>query len=143
MELAHPLQFVRSFKKNKEPKAIIAVFHHGSVEPPYELVTLKNLEEYLEQVLGETVPKSFKNELWRATIANVVYQYLRNPAVHGAGVSGALGFGQTTYGGKEMPILDFERLINCAANIIREARRRSETTGQWFGNDEIVKGPKK
>ena len=79
-------------------------------------------------------------ELWRATIANVVYQHLRNAAMHGFGTSAGIVLSQTTWNGQPVPILGLSELKRCARGLIAEARHRSEANWQWFGDDAIVRG---
>ena len=75
-----------------------------------------------------------KNELWRGTLASIVYSWIRNPAVHGFGCLG-VSFSNTTFQGHPVPAIGFQMLRNCLTRIARVARDRSLSTGKWFGHD--------
>jgi len=141
MELAHPLQAVRAFEVMNEPwKTLAGRLEVAFQGPPHELVPTSTLETELAKHLSASELTQLKPELWRITIANVVYQRLRNPAIHGFGPSGAIIFSQTTWKGQPAPDVGLPSLKFCALGLIDEARKRSEANGEWFGNDAIVRG---
>ena len=141
MALAHPLQAARAFAAMKPPWKVLAeriacAFPRLS----HEVVPIPTFEQALAVHITTAELAQLKPELWRATIANVVYQHLRNPAIHGFGTSGGIILSETTWNRQPLPILGFATLRNCARGLIAEARRRSEANGQWFGDDAIVRG---
>jgi hypothetical protein len=141
MGLAHPLEAVHAFGSMKAPWQIIAEkIDHTSPGPPYELLPLTTFVDMLVGVLTSTELKQLKQEMWRATMANVVYQSLRNPSVHAFGASSGIWLSQTTYEGASVPPVGFHQLLRCVRGLVNEARRRSEANWQWFGNDAIVNG---
>ncbi len=138
MQLAHPLQAVRSFGSMNEPwKTLAGRLEAAFQGPPYELVPILTLENELAKHFSGS---ELKAELWRTTIANVVYRRLRNPAIHGFGPSGGIIFSETKWKGQPVPEVGLPSLKDCALGLINEARNRSVANGQWFGNDAIVHG---
>jgi hypothetical protein len=138
MGLCHPLQAARAFTQVKQLEILgrqVATVFPG---PSHELMDLPTFEAQMKREIPQFDRSQFRKHAWRATLANVAYQRLRIPAIHGSGVSGALEFSQTTYNGDPVPILDLRALKNCVSALIAEARRRSEANGQWFGNDASV-----
>ena len=138
MALAHPLHAMRSFRRMKAPwpdlaDRIEAVF----ANPPYELLPTTAFVDTLG--LAGTEIEQVRREIWRTTIANLVYQHLRNASVHAFGGGSGIWLSQTTHLGLPVPPVRFEQLLRCLRGLVVEARRRSEGTGQWFGNDAIVK----
>ena len=135
MGLVHPSQAICVFSQMKSPwKTLAERIAHAFPGPVCELLPVS----HFEQVLGLTPTE--RAEVWRATIANIVYQHLRNPSVHGFRGSGGIILSQTTYQGQPVPIIGFPQLKSCAWGLVAEARRRSEANGEWFGNDATVQG---
>ena len=140
MGLAHPFQAVHAFGSMKASwKAIAEQIDHTFPRPPYELLPVTTFLDMLVDVLTSAELKQLRQEVWRATIANVVYQSLRNPSVHAFGASSGIWLSQTTYQGSSVPPVGFHQLLRCVRGLVNEAHRRSETNWQWFGNDAIVK----
>jgi hypothetical protein len=140
MELAHPLQAIRAFSQMQSPwKALAERISHVFPGPVYDLLPIPLLEQALAHHLTPAELVQLRPEVWRATIANVVYQHLRNPSVHGFGTGSGIILSQTTYNGQPVPILGLPQLRNCAWGLVAEARRRSEANWEWFGDDAIVR----
>ena len=138
MALAHPLQAMRAFRRMKAPWPDLAdriqpVF----ANPPYELLPTPAFVEALG--IARTEIEQVRREAWRTTIANLVYQHLRNTSVHAFGGGSGIWLSQTTHQGLPVSPVRFQQLLRCVRGLVAEARRRSEDTGQWFGNDAIVK----
>jgi hypothetical protein len=143
MAFAHPLQAKRAFEELKSLKTIAAKIDAVFPGPSYELLTMLEFEQAVAEHLTSAEIERLNPHLWRAAIANVAYQHLRNPAVHGFGTSDGLLLTKTSISGDQpIPILGFSVLHGCAFGLAKEARRRSEANGQWFGNDAIVHGTK-
>ena len=139
MRLAHPLQAIRAFSQMKALwKTLAERITHAFPRPVHELLPILLFEQELAHHLTATELAQLRSEGWRATIANIVYQHLRNPSVHGFSASGGISLSQTTYHGQPVPILGFPQLRNCARGVVAEARRRSEANWEWFGNGAIV-----
>ena len=141
MALAHPLQAARAFGEMKTPWKALAERIAGAFPgPSHEVVPIPTFEQALAEHVTTAELAQLKPELWRATIANVAYQHLRNPAIHAFGTGGGIILSKTTWNGQPISILGFAILRNCARGLIAEARRRSDANGQWFGDDAIVRG---
>ncbi len=141
MGLVHPLQAVQSFQRMNGPWPALAervkVAFPG---PPHELLPMATFEERLTPHVTAAQLTGVQREAWRATIAHAAYQHLRNPSVHAFGSSDGIYFSRTTFRGAAVPPLALPQLLGVARGLVGEARRRSETNGQWFGDDRIVKG---
>ncbi|SRR5438093_11844825 len=141
MGLAHPFQAIYSFSQMKSLwKTLAERIIHAFPGPVYELLPVSLFEQVLGHHLTPAELAQLRSEVWRATIANMVYQHLRNPSVHSFRGSGGIILSQTTYQGQPVPIIGLPQLKNCAWGLVAEARRRSEANGEWFGNDAIVHG---
>ena len=110
MGRCHPLQAARAFaqvtKLEMLGKQVATVFPG----PSHELMDLPTFEYQMKREIPQFNRLQFRKHAWRATLANVAYQRLRIPAVHGTGVSGALEFSLTTYKGDPVPFLMCARL---------------------------------
>lgn len=140
MGLVHPLQLFRALDglaATWQPActAVQATFPG----PPYELTAPAGVAAALRTALTVSQVNALDRELWRGTIAAVAYYGMRNPAVHALGASDH-SFSQTTYAGKSAQSLNLLRLQRAARELAVEARRRSEASGEWFGNDAILSG---
>ena len=100
-----------------------------------------------ESELGQEIRKSSLLEpdkqnlilhLWRASMANICYEYIRNPQIHGAGSIG-LSFGETTFDGEKAVRLDFHVLHAALVKILAHIRNISIKTGEWFGRPTHLK----
>ena len=78
------------------------------------------------------------DNLWRGTIANIVYELVRNPEVHGSG-SGGLSFDATEYKGRTGVTLDFKEFYDALKQILQSVRKVSMETGHWYGNPNYLK----
>ncbi|MCH7913945.1 MAG: hypothetical protein IH856_13065 [Deltaproteobacteria bacterium] len=140
MPLAHPLQAIRAFETMKAPwKDLANRIKDAFPGPSYELLTTPAFVGALRSRLTNIELEKLRPEVWRTTIANLTYQHLRNPSVHAFGGSDGIWLSQTTHQGAPVPPIEFQQLLGCVRGLVAEARRRSEETGQWFGNDAMVK----
>ncbi len=78
------------------------------------------------------------SNLWRASMANICYDYIRNAEVHGAG-SGGLSFDESIYEGKKGVKLDFDVLYAALNAILKAVVQDSMQTSQWFGNPNYTR----
>jgi hypothetical protein len=127
MGLVHPLQASRALlrTKNKDWHKIAGTISGIYTTPPYELIDLANFEAVVAKHLGPTEVAHLKDQSWRFTMAQIAYEYLRNDAIHGYGNRLELEFAETTYNGKAVPTLNFQRFKSCLLALIDEALRRS------------------
>ena len=139
MGLVHPLQAIRAFKRLNPFWIGIATQIEGIFPgPEYELQSQDDFLAELASHLSKENLTQVVAEYWRTTIAAIAYYQLRNPSIHSFGAGSDISFSSTTYQGSSVPALDFKRLHSVATNLHSELRRRSEKTGQWFGNDKII-----
>jgi hypothetical protein len=139
LSLVHPLQAVRAYNRmgpfwNKIAARIESAF----AGPNYELQTKNDFLGKLTHILSDGELRSVRGELWRTTTAAIIYFNLRNPSVHSFDAGPDISFSSATYQGNLVPGIDFNRLHGVASKLHAELRSRSETAGQWFGNDEII-----
>jgi hypothetical protein len=141
LALAHPLQATRAFGAMKASwKTLAERIAQAFPGLSHEVLPIQTFEQALADYVTTAELAQLGPELWRATIANVVYQHLRNAAIHGFGISAGIVLSQTTWNGQPVPIIGLSELKSCARGLIAEARRRSEANWQWFGDDAIVHG---
>jgi hypothetical protein len=88
--------------------------------------------------LSEGQKNKFVSNLWRASIANVVYGNIRNPEIHGPG-SGGLDLDNTTYEGKRGIKLNFVTMYPALLSIFAHIMRTSIEKGEWFGRADYHK----
>jgi len=139
MGLVHPLQAVRAFNQMKSFWKEIAIrIEYIFTGSNYELLEQSEFLSQLAPRMSKADLSNVGQELWRTTMAAIAYFRLRNPSIHSFGAGPDVSFTNTTYQGDSVPVLDFNRLFNIALNLHSELRHRSDTTGQWFGNDEII-----
>ena len=140
MPLAHPLQATHAFGSMKTPwRNLASHIQDAFPGPDYELLRTAAFVDTLKSRLTSTDLERLQQEVWRTTIARLVYQHLRNPSVHAFGGSSGIWLSHTTHEGVAVPPIEFHQLLGCARGVVAEARRRTEQTGQWFGNDAVVK----
>ena len=76
--------------------------------------------------------------LWRSSIANIAYDFIRVAEVHGPG-SGGLSFDESIYQGQKGVTLSFEMLYDALQHIHQRVTEASLFTGHWFGNPNYLK----
>ena len=139
--LVYPLALTRAFAAMKEPWKTFATRLEGLFpSPPYSLYSRADFLTHPGLGFTQAEAKLLEAELWRGSIANVVYTRLRNPSVHNFRRAAEVSFDPTTYQGQPVQPITFSRLHDALMRLIAEARRRSMANNQWFGNDAIVKG---
>jgi len=139
--LVHPLNAARIFRDKKPPwKDLAAYIQTLFPGPNYELLTdvefLSRITPcFTSNAIGQ---KQVSNELWQATMASVIYNYFRNPAIHRFCAGPDLSFSATTYRGAPVADIDFDALYSVAQNLHAELIHRSKITGKFCGNDDIL-----
>jgi hypothetical protein len=139
LRLIHPKQLVSALQKLSAGWQLLAgVLEQKFPGPSYELLPLHAFESSVAGPLTPQQLTTLRAELWRGTIAATAYYWLRNPAVHGVGPSPQLTFSNTTVAGSAARPLNLERLTAALTHLLAEARRRSESTNQWYGDDRAL-----
>lgn len=119
-----------------------------SIASTIESITSRNPQALLEEeklaneIRGSSATDSEKTKLisnlWRASIANVLYDCIRNPEVHGLG-SGGLSFDESVYQGKVGVSIDFRVFYDAFRAILLRIREISIKSSEWFGNPDYMK----
>jgi hypothetical protein len=89
----------------------------------------------LETLLEHPELDDVKNELWRGTVAAIVYDRFQISSIHGFRPPDGTTFDNTTYQDESAPVIDVFVLRGCLKAIIKVAREISMQTAQWFGHD--------
>ncbi len=138
--LIHPLAAIRAFETMKgQWKNFATKLRSHFPGPGYSLFEKDDFLTEVTADFSEREAKFLGVELWRGTIASVVYARLRNPSVHSFRRAAEISFDSTTYRGQPARPITFRRLHEALLKIIAEARARSMANDQWFGDDKIVK----
>lgn len=99
-------------------------------------------DDLASEIKGSSLPEPEKIEmisnLWRASMANICYDCIRNAEVHGPG-SGGLSFDETVYDGRRGVKLDFDMLYAALSEILKRVVEASIQTSQWFGNPKYIR----
>lgn len=95
-------------------------------------------QDILKSSLLEPLKQNLISHLWRASMANICYEYIRNPQIHGAGSIG-ITFDETTFDGKAGVRLDFQVLYDALHHLWTHIRETSIQTGEWFGRAGFLK----
>lgn len=74
------------------------------------------------------------NQLWRGTLANLVYSDIRSLLVHRLGARPIL-LSRTTLHSQPIPVLNFTLLYPQLTEILEKVRELSVTANSWFGHD--------
>jgi hypothetical protein len=112
--------------------------------PPDELSILRtapDLETYLARHIGHNYFGKVRNVLWRASIAYVCYEYLRNPFVHRMAGSGGIEIGPP--GSLERVIVGFPTLYAALQAMLTTVRKMSDDEAKFFGHDFPKSKPRK
>ena len=134
MGLYHPLQAARAFARVKKLETLgkqVATIFPG---PSHELMELPSFEARLQREIPQFDRSQFRKHAWRATLANVAYQRLRIPAIHGSGVSGGLEFSQTTYNGDPVPVLD----VRALKTALQHLSLKQDVVQKLTGNGSVM-----
>jgi hypothetical protein len=139
--LVHPLAVIRAFDAMKTVwKDFAKRLRNLFSGPAYFLYPKPDFLTHIASVFTQPEAGLVEAELWRGSIAYVVYTRLRNPSVHNFRMAAEVSFDSTTYQGRPVQPITFQRLHEALLRLIAEARRRSVANNQWFGNDAIIKG---
>jgi hypothetical protein len=96
--------------------------------------------EYFDIVESHLTPGQcgwLKREIYRGTIASIVFTEIRSLNVHWLGSADALSFSKSFYRGHPLPNIDFWILHRALMKVAAYARDLSLHTNKWFGSDSI------
>ena len=118
MAMAHPLQAARALVAAKpQCKALAERIGSAFPGPPYEVLPIPDFEHALAKHVTPDELARLKPYLWQGTIANVVYQHLRTPAIHRFGTGAGIILSQTTYNGQPVSNLGLVELSACLRGL--------------------------
>jgi hypothetical protein len=135
--MIHPLRLLEETKA-KCPSATSTIESITNKEPRALLDEDKLAEEIRHSSLTDCEKVGLISKLWRASIANISYDYIRNAEVHGPG-SGGLSFHESVYKGHVGVTLDFKTFFDALRSILSRVTEMSISSSQWFGNPKYVK----
>jgi hypothetical protein len=136
-EMIHPRELL---ERTQEwlPAAVALVGSLVKRQPGALLSEVELAQHINSSSLAGSDKQSLISNLWRASMANICYEYIRNPQVHGPGSIG-FTFDKTTFAGKGGVRLDFHVLHDALHNIWVHTREISIRTGEWFGRAGYLK----
>jgi hypothetical protein len=124
--------------KAQWPSAVSLIESIVSREPRALLDENKLAENIRSSSLTDREKVKLISNLWRASIANISYDYIRNTEVHGPG-SGGLSFDESAYEGQVGVTLDFKIFFDALCSILSRVTEMSISSSQWFGNPNYIK----
>lgn len=105
---------------------------------PHELLAET---EVSNEIRGSSLRDSEKGDLianlWRASIANILYERIRNRAIHGQGIL-PVTFDETINESHQGLRIDFHVLRDALRNIVVQVKAISVEKGEWFGNPKFM-----
>lgn len=135
--MIHPLRLVEQTKA-RCPSAT-ALIESIVAKKPHELLEEGVLAgEIRVSSLTDCEKVKLVSNLWRSSMANISYDYIRNAEVHGPG-SGGLSFDESIYQGKVGVTLDFQIFYDALRATLLRVKEVSVKTSQWFGNPNYIK----
>ena len=135
--MIHPQRLVERTRA-KFPSAISVIESIVSKEPHALLGEGKLAADLMSSSLTDCEKVKLISDLWRASIADISYSYIRNAEVHGPG-SGGLSLDKSIYQGKVGVTLDFQTFYDALCAILQRIRQISVETSLWFGNPNYMK----
>src|SRR5208337_819113 len=139
LALTHPLQLIRAFDAMNGPWPSRArSLEERYPGPPYSLMSRAEASNAISDTFTCNEVAEIVRELWRGTVAAVVYHWMRNPSVHGFGGSQRISFDETSLEGSPAPSLSLHTLLPPLRAMINEGRERSLKACEWFGDDRII-----
>ena len=131
----HIRQLRESFDKMRSNRAQEALVLLQSL-PTNDLLDLPTRDDFLAQIPSSTDDSLvgwLREQLWRGTLASIVYTRLRVPSVHGLGAPGGISFEDSRIDGSQVSEIDFDVLHKVVERICTAARDLSVRSVQWFG----------
>ena len=98
---------------------------------PDEMFPLDEFLNYVRPQLPAAQVTWLERDVWRGSIAYLVYRRVRVPGVHERGLNYDLSF-VTTFRGDPIPPADFHNLHAALVSLAAHAKQVAETTGRVF-----------
>jgi hypothetical protein len=134
LSLVHPLQMIRAAGKSAALKPggvwqnIESKLQARFPGPTFELLPQADFITQVTPILTSQELGDVRANLWKGTIAGVVYEWIRNPAIHELGSTPTLSFGQTGYHGFPVPSINLDFLVPVLRRMTKTARAKSIAT---------------
>jgi len=123
LPLVHPRQLMIMLNRlGRRSRALAAI--RQAIDPILEGCALVTEDDFLaaaRRYLSVDQHARLAGEIWRGTMASIGYE-LRSVGVHEGGGPSGMSFGDTTYEGREAPMVNYEMLWP-ALNRIHEAAK--------------------
>ena len=135
LELIHPRAIQESLPyKSTSPASKSSL--EGALQklPTNEVLTSGELLVTMQPLVSPEAFEFLKRELWRGSIASIVYSRIRSPGVHRFGRQKNLIFSGTAYNGEPIPEIDFPILRRALDRVIEHAKQVSLSSNSWFGH---------
>lgn len=134
LALIHPRKVKESLPyKSTSPASKAALVGALLTLPTNQTLTADEFLTAMQQLITPDAFEFLKKELWRGSIASIVYSRIRSPGVHTFGPAKSLIFSATTYKDKLLPEVDFPMLRRVLARVIAHAEQVSLSTNRLFG----------
>lgn len=137
-KLIVPISLRRSLPwKSVPPSAKSPIARALNSLKPKEALLPEDFIRRIESLLSCDDLEWLQKELWRGSIAAMVYTNVRGPNVHWLGSAHALIFPDIKFNSEPLPPIDLFTLCRCLANVATHARSVSLRTNKWFGLTEL------
>ena len=130
----HPKQLFEEFDSKRSLRSLAARVATLWGSNDHRLRTLDEALAELGGDLPDTEANCLRIEMWRGTLAHLVYTSIRCQAVHCLGTSPLL-LSETILRGQPVHPLDFDLLHPVIERIREAAAKLSTATNSWFGHD--------
>jgi len=96
-----------------------------------KLILQKVVSDSLLPVINEKQVKWLNDNLFKGTMAAISHERVRSDLVHDISTSN-LTFGETTFGGKPVPDMNYELLYPALMNIFHNLKETSLKSNKWY-----------
>ena len=130
----HPKHLQDAFpKKDSQIQSIVVKIEEKLNNSVGQLYTEEELESLCELHLDNSEIEILKKNLWRGTLAAIVYVFIRSALVHRT-MAPSYHFSNTTFKGEQVAFPDFDLLYFVWGRILSEMKDYSLRTVTWMGS---------
>ena len=97
-----------------------------------QLIDPQELLARLDSSLDETQRSWIQDNIFKGSMAMISYERIRCELVHDIEADSIISFGETTYKGNAVPILDFEALYASLKNIVAVSQSKAVSTNMFW-----------
>ena len=135
----HPEQLRSGLQKRRKADTLGKKLDSALQQARRMLYSEEDLLALVRPCLSAEECQRVQDSLWRGTVAAVVYERIRCPAVHGPAASEELSFSNTTFRGRAAPTIGFDILHRGLDRVLQYASDVSVRTGNWYGHPDFLK----